>query len=430
MQRISVPPSTTVPPLSTYLVAIALLLSNPGCSGDIEVQADAEGTLGVDAAVAGEHSRGFATSPLSAGAGEELRCGSVGVKVGRIPVTSEVLQEVSAYQSVEVPLSGAAELKVELVSGRDTLFRAFVDPSHQRPDGARLVIREPGEESWTFEQQRVLGHASEAGRLASTYNFQIAGKYITPSSEVSLELFRNVPCELVETPKSAARFPGDGFHALGAREVGALTLVLVPIRYWADDSGREPDFSPARVEELRSFLDAMYPVPNVELRVHEPVDTEESSLEAVLSQVMHLRAAERPAPHVGYFGLVNPADSMDDYCKGSCVAGVSAVGSASGHSSSGVGVGFRDSAAETLLHELGHMHRLDHAPCGSPSGVDTEFPHEDARLGAWGYDKRGHRLIDPDGAARDFMSYCDPAWISDVNTQRLIERIALSNSLL
>lgn len=430
MQRTSVSPLTTVSPRFHYLSALALLCLGTACSGNVEVQADTEGTIDAETATNAGSNRRFAAFPLEPGADEVQVCGQAGVEVGRVPVPSDVLQRVSAYQSVEIPLSEPAELKVELVSGRETLVRAFVDPSSERPDGARLVIREPEGETWIFEQERPLVRTSDAESLGSTYNFQIAGQYITPSAEISLELFRHVPCEFASPPEQEARFPTEGFHALQAREVGALKLVIVPIRYWADGSGRVPDSSPEHLEELRSFLDAMYPVPNVELSLHEVVDTEESTLEAVLSQLMLLRAAERPAPHVGYFGLVNPAETMDRYCKGSCVAGVSAVGSASGHSSSGVGVGFRDSAAETVLHELGHMHRLDHAPCGSPTGVDTDFPHEDARLGVWGYDKRTRQLIDPAGSARDFMSYCDPAWISDVNTQRLIERIALSNSLL
>lgn len=81
------------------------------------------------------------------------------------------------------------------------------------------------------------------------------------------------------------------------------------------------------------------------------------------------------------------------------------------------------------MHELGHMNRLEHAPCGAPISPDARYPYPDATLGSWGYDLRDRRLIDPGGLARDFMSYCDPTWISDYNFGKLINHLALVNAL-
>ena len=54
---------------------------------------------------------------------------------------------------------------------------------------------------------------------------------------------------------------------------------------------------------------------------------------------------------------------------------------------------------------------LLHAPCGAPRQVDGNYPYEDGRIGAWGYDFRSEKLVPP--SRKDLMSYCPPRWISD-----------------
>jgi Peptidase M66 len=418
----------TFPRKTSSVFAGALAVFSWGCSGTIETSSENDGVLPYESAGAEEAGAFLSATPLSAGDQVGGFCGDEGVRVGRVPTPTSVLEEVSLYQSVEISLTQPDAIKVQVVAGRETLVRVFVAPHEATPDGARLTLHQPNGKSWVFEEWGELSRQSEKGDLASTYNFHLEGKYIDTNTTLSVELFRLADCDVDIPQQRPARFPERGAYSLSAREVGALQLVIVPIRYWADGSGRQPDVSEEHLNELRAHLGAMFPVPDVELQVHDEVDTTSASLEEILGQVMQLRASENPAPQVGYFGLVNPNDTMDDYCGTSCVAGVSAVGSSSGHSSSGVAVGYRGATAETFIHELGHMHRLEHAPCGDPAGAATDFPHPDARIGVWGYDRRSQRLIDPAGDARDFMGYCDPAWISDVNTQSLIERIALSNS--
>jgi len=347
-----------------------------------------------------------------------------GESLGRVIAEADVLSGLSIYQGVEIPLFPPSP-GVDVVAGRDALVRIAVAPTSDPVDGARLVLSDSEGEN-VFDVIRPLSGSSKDS-LSSTYNFFLEGAFITPETELSVELFRNVPCG--GQSDGGARFPQSEKSSLHARLVGALELMMVPVRFEADGSGRISDTSEVHLEELRSALQALYPVPEVVLHVHEPVATDEESLEGVLSQIMHLRENENAPSHLAYFGLVDPGETMADYCEGACVAGVSAVGSASGVSSSGVGVGFRGAAVETFLHELGHIHRLDHAPCGAPAGVDTTFPHEAGRIGSWGFDMRDRTLKDPAGDARDFMSYCDPTWISDHNYQKLVERISLSNSL-
>ncbi len=377
-----------------------------------------------------------AETPAAETAEEDYAVAWCGVQdeEGKLPHWGRVLSnlpltDLSLYQGIEIPLlSGARDLEptVQVVAGRALLVRAFVDPlGGEIADGARLILRNDMGEAKTFDIGGHFLRKSAVDQLQSTYNFRISGKLIEPSSELRIEFYRIVHCRKSHKPPTVQREFSSQFYPLHAREVGAMEVVIVPIRFDGDGSGRMPDMSPEHIQELQDFLYAMFPVPEVIFRVHETVGSSETTMEAILSQVLHLRADERPAPHVAYFGLVNPDESMQKYCGASCVAGVSAVGSASGASTAGVGIGFRGAAAETFLHELGHIHRLKHSPCGAPLDADSEYPHDDAKIGAWGYDMRTNRLIDPGGEARDFMSYCDPTWISDYNFQRLMDRRAL-----
>ena len=360
-------------------------------------------------------------------------------EAGRRLVSRSQLIEISINQGVEVGLATAENdtfaQQADVVAARDALVRVLVDPGDQVFSGARLTLTQAsaGAEAAVVlaqEDVRALRRRSTKGDLASGYYFYVPGSMLTAATGLRVEVFREGPCELMEPAPDPARIPSEGFLDLSVREVGPLHMTLVPIAYHADGSGREPDFSAAHLQELREHLLALFPVSDVLFRIHDLVHTEQENLADILSELIHLRDVESPAAYRSYFGFVNPAESMDAYCDGSCVAGVSQVGSASGVASSGLGVGFRDAARETFLHELGHMHRLGHAPCGSPPDVDERFPDPKARLGTWGYDMRSDTLIDPGSAVRDFMSYCDPTWISAYNYQRLIERVSLSNGLI
>jgi hypothetical protein len=129
---------------------------------------------------------------------------------------------------------------------------------------------------------------------------------------------------------------------------------------------------------------------------------------------------------LAYYGMVRQAETFRDYCQGSCTTGIAGFGSQSGTSTAGMGIGYKDAATGTFVHELGHIYRRPHAPCGGPSGPDPGFPYDEGGIGTWGYDLLTKELFDP-AEHVDFMSYCSPEWISDYNYQLLVERIIVVN---
>jgi hypothetical protein len=91
-----------------------------------------------------------------------------------------------------------------------------------------------------------------------------------------------------------------------------------------------------------------------------------------------------------------------------------------------MGVAFPETTTSTFVHELGHIYRRPHAPCGGASSPDEAYPYAGAKLGSWGYDFQTHELFEPTTHV-DFMSYCSPEWISDYSYQQILERIIVVN---
>ncbi len=81
-----------------------------------------------------------------------------------------------------------------------------------------------------------------------------------------------------------------------------------------------------------------------------------------------------------------------------------------------------DSSVQTYAHEVGHNMGRPHAPCGNPANPDPQYPYAGARLGTYGYDSAGAQpaaMLKVPTANFDLMSYCDPAWVSDYNYNRV-----------
>ncbi len=78
----------------------------------------------------------------------------------------------------------------------------------------------------------------------------------------------------------------------------------------------------------------------------------------------------------------------------------------------------------TLLHEIGHGYGFMHTPCGPTGPSDTNYPsykpYATASTGEYGLDIRSGFMYDPN-TARDYMSYCNPRWMSLYQHERLLQ---------
>lgn len=343
------------------------------------------------------------------------------------------LREVSVYQGVKVPivreLQAVAPRNADLVQEREALVRIFVEPApgfQSRPLSARVTLQDEGEKPRYFEQTiNVSGSSSEADG-SSTFNLELPKDAFRATTQYAVELREASRCTELTGTAVGARFPETGLAPVAARYTGAVKVMLVPVRYQADGSGRLPDTSPEQLADMSRKLYAMYPTNEVVLSVRASVETDRTDLGDMLDQMRELRVSDAPPTDLSYYGLVRPAETLSEYCQGTCTTGIAGFGSQAGTAAVGMGIGFADAAASTFVHELGHIYRRPHAPCGGVAGADELYPYPGAALGSWGYNFQTRELFDP-ATHVDFMSYCSPDWISDYNYQLILERIIVVN---
>ncbi len=349
------------------------------------------------------------------------------------PAKNLAMSEIAVFQGVKVPIMKAGQehdpsKSVHPVAGRAGFVRVYVEPQSgftPQTVTARLTLTRPGAAPTSIEATLYVDEASEESNLDSTLNVPFPAGAVETDTSYSVELL--TPPEQVNGSVTGARFPSTGELPLHAWDTGSVFKVkLVPVL----NNGKLPELGAAQLELYRQELQAMYPVRKVELTVREAYDypgtvyAGGSGISSLLTAVTNLRQKDGAPDDVYYYGAFRATETYSGYCSGGCTTGIChLVGSSTDtYSRACVGVGYKgSSAAGTMAHELGHAHGLPHAPCGSVAGPDSSFPYTGGKIGAWGWDSRDDTLVEP--GTRDFMSYCNPSWISDYNFDRLIHRM-------
>ncbi len=355
------------------------------------------------------------------------------------------LSDVYLYQASEVPLMSslvsAGEPDIPIVAGRYAMFRAFVSPHDDfapRDLTGRLYLYRDDVAFAAFQVDESVNGSSSESEYGSTFNFVVPGEVIVPGLSWQVSI--------VETTKNGGGGEVEGVHTwpdgygqpVSITEGGGLVrIMLVPVEYNADGSGRVPDTSETVVELYRDEMYAHYPAAELEVVVGDPfswdstVGASGSGWDGLLSGVGQARDQVGAEDDMYLYGLVNPEADFNTYCAGGCVTGLSnLVGSATDvWSRASIGVGYGgESSAETMVHEVGHAHGRQHVDggCGSGGG-DSEYPHDGGVIGVRGYDWRKDTLVDPDNTW-DFMSYCSPTFTSDHQFDKLHTRVTAVNN--
>ncbi len=356
------------------------------------------------------------------------------------------LAKVSVYQGVERPLweDGApVDSDVPVISDREALVRVFLDPDPgfvTRDLRVSLVLQNGSGPITRARIGRVSGPSSDADRN-STFEFVVDASELTGVTELRVAVTEAD----VETPGngapertvfvSATDLPG----GLPVEAGEDIVIVILPFRYTADESNREPDLNPQVLAELKAFLESLWPVREVTVQIGDTVEWDQDILgtgdgfEAALFEVEERRKNASVSRNTHFYGMFDPADSYAEFCDGTCTVGLAYTPGATSAPQyrTAVGVGFTDTRAVTewtLGHEASHALGRSHAPCGSGVvGIDSSYPYGDGSIGTWGYDRRTDLLLEPT-TTFDVMGYCQQSWwISDYHFEALHERaVALS----
>lgn len=352
--------------------------------------------------------------------------------------TGLTVKDIAVYQGVKVLVvkdgKWVSSRNAPVVAERPALVRVFVTPDESwtgKSVTAELRLESGGTKHPLIKDTKTITEASTDIDLDSTFDFEVSPDLLT--KDVTFSVALTMAGGEKASGANPARFPADGTQKnLSAEVGGAVKILLVPIKYDYDGSGRTPDVTQKQVDLYKQTFMALYPTSDVQITVRapyswtSPIAGNGTGFSNVLRGVTELRQKEKPASDVYYYGLLAPTSSFNSFCSGGCVTGLSTVVSnpSTSYLRASVGVGYAgQSSANTMAHEVGHAHGREHAPCGGADGVDPDYPYSGAQLGVWGYNILTKAFISPT-KGRDMMGYCPNEWVSDYTYSGLFDRIS------
>jgi hypothetical protein len=358
-------------------------------------------------------------------------------------VNGLAITDIAVLQAVKVPVvtDGKAVSKSQrnapVVVGRPGLIRVYVKPDSTY-DGSAVTAELRLVDGTTRlpiikETKSISGESTDADP-DSTFNFEIEAGGLPAG--VTYQVLLTSKNGTVPKGAHDGRFPTDGgVQSLDAETSGKLKLVIVPVKYDYDGSGRMPDVSATQLERYKQTFMAQYAAQEVEVTARAPfsytsaIQGNGSGFSAILNAITNLRKADKVASDVYYYGALAPTSSFSTFCQGGCVTGLSTVveSSKSSFLRASVGVGFPgQDSVNTAAHEVGHAHGREHAPCGGAQNIDPDYPYSGGVIGVWGYNIFAKQLISPT-KGKDLMGYCENEWVSDYTFTALFDRIAAVN---
>ena len=154
-----------------------------------------------------------------------------------------------------------------IISGRDARLRVYVTVDvgwGAQSIRGELTIQN-GSATQTYFDTKSVSQNSDDTIPGSFFEFVIPASEHMPGTAFNVQLFVASSGSNSPPGNHNARFPRDGsFQALGSETNRALEIVVVPIKYDADGSGRLPDTTPAAIEKLRGFFCRRVPDPYCE----------------------------------------------------------------------------------------------------------------------------------------------------------------------
>jgi hypothetical protein len=363
---------------------------------------------------------------------------AAGVAVGRVEVNQGVAIALGDAAG-EVPLGSR---NAELVSGRATLVRAewvLEAGGEPRTIAARLDLHHADGTTESVVDERLVQGTSDLSATEGAFTWVLAPEQVVAGMTYSIGLFEidGIPRDGAE----ASLFPPSGMGDLGVRpEQMEMTVVLIPV-VTPEGSGQP---TPEQVAMIEERLLATYPLQTIEIQLRAPWQRNArlSTLDEAFNYMASLRAQDGGGAAPYYHLLVD----NQTCCTGADYAdwgGIANIVDTSQYAMPRDGITklypeyddfFWD--VLTIVHELGHNHGREHAPCGGPAGPDAAYPYPNAAIGVRGWDHAEDLIIDPvtpdpelGMAYTDVMSYCWPQWWSDYSWRALLERVRLVSAM-
>jgi hypothetical protein len=357
------------------------------------------------------------------------------------------VSKVEANQGVAVGLADAGSpvavgsRNAELIRGRTTLVRAAWQVENDwspRTIEARLIVTYSDGTTEELTDEKMVSGAADPMAMDGAFTWELAAEAVEAGMTYQVQLLEADGMGRGDSSDGAI-FPGDGPTDLGITpDPMNMKLVLIPV----NTPQKSVDLDESMVAMYRDRMFATYPLQDIEVVVRTPwvVSSQVSNLDDAFNYMTQARAQDGEPPQTYYHLIMD----MNTCCSGTDMEGwagianlVDPAGTVPREGISKIDLSYPegwDWDVDTVVHEVGHNHGRNHAPCGDPAGADTAYPYPGAAVTTAGYDIDNQVLIDPtevdeytQQATTDFMSYCSPQWWSDYSWQALIERVRISS---
>lgn len=360
------------------------------------------------------------------------------------PAAGIAITHIYANQGIRVPVAAGADWvgadgrTAPLVKNRNTLMRVMVDVE----DGwvpheivARITFYYEDGATEVGDMPVIVEEDSTDGRLASSINFYVPADRIRPSMGFQVELFDTDDSRADEPPFGPTASPAEpDLLGVEASDLG-IDVVVVPIEHDLGDTCPDPpEPDEVDLERMSAFLKNYNPVSEVNVRVGPTLTYDKgttSSFDGLLNFMAQAREGMTDAPtHEYWYGVIRLCDAGPE---------IPNVGPTGGQAIAINDIAFVDDpslrismgrwsentnnspdgephvstgALDIYVHEIGHCQGRAHAPCAAP-GADNNYPYPDADIGTYGYSELTNAYYEPNQNVKDYMSYCDPVFVSD-----------------
>jgi hypothetical protein len=309
---------------------------------------------------------------------------------------------------------------VPLVTDRPAVLRVLAKTSDSAPtpgirvslsafrDGSLLqgspLISEPGEVPVTPSR----------AWLHTTYNFLLPSDWL--SGNVTFEVKLDSSSMLHETDETN----NTSSLTVSFGDVPPINLKIVPINYYHDTGSGYKLYPAPQEDHMSDDLMDLFPVPGVNVSIHPPYNfygdlRSGYYWEDLLNKISALKLSSQAPESEVWYGTIPVEDNRGGTWFYGGIAGVGWIGLRES-------IGLHDSSdgringGNVAAHEVGHNFNRFHAPCGV-SNPDFAYPYSDGRIGQYGFDVSDFTPILY--TVKDFMSYCEPNWISDYTYEGL-----------
>jgi len=330
----------------------------------------------------------------------------------RLPVDVRTLQFVQVEGFHVTQSTQRLDGSIPLVAERDGLIRVFLrgDPGANDPSfrpNVRAIFYENGSVIETIDISGTgpIPPSINRADFDASWNGIVPGSLLRPGVSVQLVAVPEQPV----TPGDPRMYPRDGDpEALDVEDVPRFDITLVPVEY--EPTGSRGNVDPSNAELFLSELRQMAPLSDIDWEVRTPfvTSTAPTSFENWSSILSDMRALQLDDGRGRYFYGVLPSDVTQNYGGLGYVPGRAAIG----YDRLPFGIG-------VLAHELGHNFGRSHSPCGDPGNPDANYPYSRADIGVPGYNVETGEYFA--SVTQDFMSYCNPVWISDYSYEGILD---------